>query len=72
MVFDRQIRLAEQRYKKDSGRLNIRDYNITNLWKYNLPNAWRFVYTIKEDEVMMLNVILEWFSHKEYERRFGY
>jgi Txe/YoeB family toxin of Txe-Axe toxin-antitoxin module len=50
----------------------IKEYRITNLWKYDLPDAWRLIYTILEDEVMILNVILEWFSHKEYERKFGY
>jgi Txe/YoeB family toxin of Txe-Axe toxin-antitoxin module len=49
-----------------------RKYGITNLWKYDLPNAWRLVYTIRTDEVMILNIILEWFNHKEYEKRFGY
>ncbi|MGM5480577.1 MAG: hypothetical protein ACQESC_03900 [Nanobdellota archaeon] len=47
-------------------------YSITNLWKYNLPNAWRLIYTVQSDEVMILNIILEWFSHKNYERRFKY
>jgi Txe/YoeB family toxin of Txe-Axe toxin-antitoxin module len=47
-------------------------YNINNLMKYDLPNGWRLIYTIKTNEVMILNVILEWFDHKEYERRFGY
>ena len=47
-------------------------FGITNLWKYDLPNGWRLIYTIKEDEVMILNVILEWFNHKGYERRFHY
>ena len=50
----------------------IRDYSITNLWKYDLPNGWRIVYTIQTNEVMILNVILEWFDHKGYERRFKY
>jgi Txe/YoeB family toxin of Txe-Axe toxin-antitoxin module len=50
----------------------VKEYQITNLWKYDLPNAWRLIYTILEDKVMILNVILEWFSHKEYERKFGY
>ena len=45
---------------------------LTNAWKYNLPNAWRLIYTIKRDEVVVLSVVLEWMSHKEYERRFGY
>lgn len=47
-------------------------YDVDNLWKYNLPGAWRLVYTIKADDVMILSVILEWMSHKEYERRFNY
>lgn len=50
----------------------IKTYQITNLWKYDLPNAWRLIYTIMEDKVKILNVILEWFPHKEYERKFGY
>ena len=50
----------------------INKYHITNLWKYDLPNSWRLIYTILEDKVMILNVILEWFSHKQYERKFGY
>ena len=45
---------------------------LTNLWKYNLPNAWRLIYTIKRDEVVVLSVVLEWMTHKEYDRRFGY
>ncbi len=47
-------------------------YQLTNLWKYNLPKAWRMIYTIYEDKVMILNVILDWFPHKEYERVFNY
>ena len=47
-------------------------YGITNLWKYDLPSAWRLVYTIQTDEIMILSVIIEWFSHKEYEKRFSY
>lgn len=45
---------------------------LTNLWKYNLPDAWRLIYTIKNDKVNVLSVILEWMDHKTYERRFGY
>jgi hypothetical protein len=45
---------------------------LDNLWKYDLPGAWRLVYSIKEDEVTILAIILEWLSHKEYERRFKY
>ncbi|MBS3113108.1 type II toxin-antitoxin system RelE/ParE family toxin [Candidatus Woesearchaeota archaeon] len=47
-------------------------YSINNLWKYDLPNAWRIIYTIETDEVTIVSIILEWFSHKEYEKRFNY
>ena len=50
----------------------IKKFGITNLGKYNMLNAWRLVYTIQTNDVMILNVILEWFDHKGYERRFRY
>ena len=50
----------------------VKIYNIKNLWKYDLPDAWRLIYSIFEDQVMILNLILEWFPHKEYERKFDY
>ena len=50
----------------------IQKFAITNLWKYDLPNSWRLIYTIETDEVRIVNIILEWFSHKEYEKRFKY
>ena len=50
----------------------IKKYKIDNLWKYNLPNAWRLIYTIAKDEVKIMAILLEWFDHKNYERRFGY
>jgi len=50
----------------------IKNYSITNLWKYDLPNGWRLVYTIEADDIMIVNIILEWFDHKDYERRFRY
>ena len=54
-------------------KLYIQNYKITNLWKYDLPNSWRLIYTIVgEDEVKILTAILEWFNHKDYERRFSY
>lgn len=50
----------------------IKNHNITNLWKYDLPNGWRLVYFIDTNEVRIMNFILEWFNHKNYEKRFGY
>lgn len=47
-------------------------FGINNLWKYDLPNGWRLTYSLRGNEVEILSVILEWFSHKDYEKRFGY
>ena len=48
-------------------------YGINNLWKYDLPNGWRLLYTItEENEVELISAILEWFNHKEYERKMKY
>lgn len=58
--------------KKLWPKIYIKNYNITNLWKYNLPNVWRLIYTIESDEIRIMNIVLEWFNHKQYEKRFGY
>ena len=50
----------------------LQRYNVISLWKYDLPNGWRMLYTILGNEVKIVGVILEWMSHKDYERRFGY
>ena len=51
----------------------IRKYNINNLWKYDMPKGWRLLYTVtSENEVELISAILEWFNHKEYERKFKY
>jgi len=47
-------------------------YNLGNLWKYNLPKRWRLLYSITGSDVIILSTVIEWLSHKEYERRFGY
>lgn len=47
-------------------------YGVKNLWKYDLPKGWRLIYSIVNDEAVVISIILEWFSHKEYERRFKY
>lgn len=47
-------------------------YEVTNLWKYDLPRGWRLVYSIVRDEIVVVSLVLEWFDHKGYERRFNY
>jgi hypothetical protein len=48
-------------------------FGIDNLWKYDLPNGWRLIYTITSpDKIELITVIIEWFDHKNYEKRFNY
>lgn len=50
----------------------IQKYRIRNLWKYDLPNGWRLIYAIRGNALEIVAIVLEWFSHKDYERKFGY
>ena len=58
--------------KKLIPKVYFEKYEIDNLWKYNLPNAWRLIYSVVDGEIRILSIILEWMSHKDYERRFKY
>jgi len=58
--------------KKLIPKIYIERYGIDNLWKYDLPKSWRLIYSVARGEVQILSIILEWMSHKDYERRFGY
>lgn len=50
----------------------IRKYGISNLRTYDLPKGWRLIYTLVGDEIEIVSIILEWFDHGGYEKRFGY
>lgn len=50
----------------------VRKYAITNLRKYNMPDGWRLIYTLQGNQVEIISIILEWFPHKDYEKRFKY
>lgn len=60
--------------KKQIPNQYIKEYRISNLWWYPLSNGWRLVYSINTpidtDEVIAM--IIEFFNHKDYERRSGY
>ncbi|MGV8141920.1 MAG: hypothetical protein ACP5NW_05765 [Candidatus Woesearchaeota archaeon] len=57
-------KLMPDKYKK---------LGIDNLWKYDLPNGWRLVYTIASpNKIELVTIIIEWFDHKNYEKRFNY
>jgi Txe/YoeB family toxin of Txe-Axe toxin-antitoxin module len=50
----------------------INKYSVQNLWKINLNGGWRLIYTIVGTETEMTSIILEWMTHKKYERKFKY
>ena len=58
--------------KKLIPKVYIEKYGIDNLLKYDLPRGWRLIYSVANNEVCVLSIILEWFNHKDYERRFKY
>jgi Txe/YoeB family toxin of Txe-Axe toxin-antitoxin module len=58
--------------KKLIPKVYVEKYGIDNLWKYDLPCGWRLIYSVANNEINILSIILEWFNHKDYEKRFGY
>ena len=53
-------------------RLIPKEYAVKNLWKYDLPKGWRLLYSIVNEEIVVISIIIEWFDHKSYEKRFKY
>jgi Txe/YoeB family toxin of Txe-Axe toxin-antitoxin module len=49
-----------------------KEYNATVLYKINLTKSWRLVYSVSKTRIEIMAIILEWFPHKKYERRFKY
>jgi len=47
-------------------------YGVNNLFKLDMPRGWRLVYFLRGNEVEIISIILEWFDHENYEKRFGY
>jgi mRNA-degrading endonuclease RelE of RelBE toxin-antitoxin system len=50
----------------------VKKYNAHNLWKYNLPDAWRLIYSIENQEILVVSIVLDWMDHKAYEKKFNY
>ena len=41
----------------------ITKYSVKNIWKYDLPKAWRLIYSIVNDEIVVVSLVLEWLDH---------
>ena len=49
----------------------LEKYGINNLRVYDLPSAWRLLYSIINDEIEIISIILDWMNHKDYENLFN-
>ena len=59
--------------KKLIPKIYITKYKVTNLWKYDLLDGWRLIYSITTiNKIEIISLILEWFDHHDYEKRFNY
>jgi len=62
-----------ERIKKEIiPKVYIQKYGIDNLLWYPLPNGWRLVYSVFANEGVLIAMIIEYFSHPEYEIKFKY
>jgi hypothetical protein len=59
--------------KKDIPESYLSKYGINNVRVYDLPSAWRLMYTVTgASEIGIISILLDWMSHKDYERLFGF
>jgi hypothetical protein len=50
----------------------LKKYGINNVRVYDLPSFWRLMYTITgSDEIGIISVVLDWMSHKDYDKLFN-
>jgi len=47
-------------------------YNVTNLFIVDLPFFWRMIYTLESDKIEIVAFILDIFTHKDYDKQFGF
>lgn len=47
-------------------------YNLKNLWIYNLRKDWRLLYTVTNNQIEVLAIVLDWMNHKDYEKLFKF
>lgn len=58
--------------KKKFPKYYIQKYQINNLHKLNLGSRTRLTYTLVAEESGVAVIVLEFLSHKKYNKRFGY
>ena len=36
----------------------VKRYNIHNTWKYNLPDGWRLIYSVENNQLYVISIVL--------------
>ena len=65
-------KIGESVKKKLIPKEYIDQYGITVLYKIRLANYWRMLYTIKNNELEIISIIIDIFDHDEYNENFGF
>ena len=61
--------IVKNTHNKQGIKKILETYGRKNLRIYNLPTAWRLIYTVtKTQDIEIIAVILDWMSHKDYEK----
>jgi len=65
-------KIGESIKKKLIPKEYIYNYGITVLYKIRLANYWRLLYTIKDNELEIIAIIVDIIDHDEYNNIFGF
>lgn len=47
-------------------------YGTDNSWRIELADRWRMIYSITGNQIEIITFIMDIFSHKDYDKVFGY
>lgn len=61
--------ITKDTHNKNRIKTILGKYNSNNIRIYNLPSAWRMLYSItRSEDIKIVAIILDWISHKDYEK----
>ena len=63
---------GENAKKKLIPKYYVQKYGANNLFIVDLPFFWRMIYTISSEKIEIVCFILDIFTHKEYDKKFGF
>lgn len=49
-----------------------KDMDVTNLFRLELTHYWRMIYTLRTNEIEIINFVLYIVDHETYDKIFGY